>query len=150
MRNNKDTNPIDISSGTIYNDIVLPKLYNSAANSVVGISTFDSKNHSISKTGSGFINNYNGSSFIVTMNNLVSGKNDITVTLFDGSTYDSKLIGYDAIANLAVLSADNIPESKLISLSLKNSTNLKVGQAVTTIGNTMGFSNIFTVGLISG
>src|SRR5919107_562125 len=115
---------------------------------VIAISTFDSNNHSISKIGSGFINNYNGSFSIVTMSNLVTGDNNITVTLYDGSTYDSNLIGYDAVANLAVLSADNINKSKLASLPLKNSTTLKVGQLVTTIGSTMGFTNIFTDGLI--
>ena len=141
--------PIPLPSST-YNDAVLPKLYNSTANSVVGVSAFDSKNNSISKTGSGFINNYNGSYFIVTMSNLVTGNNNITVTLYDGSTYDSELVGYDAVANLAVLSADNINKSKLASLPLKNSTSLKVGQSVTTIGSTMDFTNIFTDGLISG
>ncbi len=150
LENNQVTNPIDIMSATTYNDAVLPNLYNSSANSVVEISTFDSTNHSISKTGSGFVNSYNGSYFIVTMSNLVFGKNNITVTLYDGSTHDSKLIGYDAIANLAVLSADNIPENKLVPLPLKNSTNLKVGQMVTTIGSTTGLTNLFTNGLISG
>lgn len=35
-------------------------------------------------------------------------------------------------------------------MTLGNSTNLKVGQMVTTIGSTMGFNSIFTDGLISG
>lgn len=70
--------------------------------------------------------------------------------MYDGFTYDNNLIGHNAVANLAVLSADNINKGKLVSLPLKNSTSLNVGQLVTTIGSTMGFTNIFTDGLIGG
>ena len=148
--NGKHINTVDISSQTPTNDSVLSNLYNLTANSVVEITAFNIKNHSIFKTGSGFIYNSNGTSSIITASNLVVGDNDITVTLPDGSSYDSKLIGYDPLTTIAVLSTKNISQTKLVPLSLANSTDLKVGQIVTTIGNTMGFTNLYTTGIING
>jgi S1-C subfamily serine protease len=116
----------------------------------VEVTAFDSKNHSISKTGSGFILNSSGIPSIVTSSNLASGNKNITVTLSDGSSYDTKLIAYDPITTIAVLSIEGIPQSKFSPLPLVNSTHLKVGQIVTAIGDTMGFSNLFTDGMISG
>ncbi|MER5174678.1 MAG: trypsin-like peptidase domain-containing protein [Candidatus Nitrosocosmicus sp.] len=146
----KHISTVDISSQTPSNDSVLSNLYNLTANSVVEITAFNIKNHSIFKTGSGFIYNSNGTSSIITASNLVVGDNDITVTLPDGSSYDSKLIGYDPLTTIAVLSTQNISQTKLVPLSLANSTDLKVGQIVTTIGNTMGFTNLYTTGIING
>ena len=83
------------------------------------------KNHSISKNDSEFVYNFNGQPFIITASNLVGGNNDIIVTLSDGSICDRNLTGLDPLANLAVLSAKNILQSKLIPLSEANSTNLE-------------------------
>jgi S1-C subfamily serine protease len=83
------------------------------------------KNHSISKNDSEFIYNFNGQPFIIAASNLVGGNNDIIVTLSDGSICDSNLTGLDPLANLVVLSAKNISQSKLIPLSEANSTNLE-------------------------
>ncbi len=148
--NNKQINTSDISSQNTNNDLVLPNLYNLTANSIVEITAYNINNHSIFKTGSGFIYKSNGISSIITASNLVVGDNDITITLPDGSSYNSILTGYDPLTTIAVLSTKNIPQTKLIPLSLANSTNLKVGQVITTIGNTMGFSNLLTNGIING
>jgi S1-C subfamily serine protease len=146
--NRNSTNGI-LSQNT-NNDSSLSDLFNSTANSVVDVTAFNSNNHSLFKTGSGFVYQYNGKPFIITASNLVVGKNDITVTLYDGSTYDSKLTGYDPLTTLALLSTKNIPQNKLTPLNLANTTNLKVGQAVIAIGNTRGFSDLLTTGIISG
>ncbi|HXS60227.1 MAG TPA: trypsin-like peptidase domain-containing protein, partial [Candidatus Sulfopaludibacter sp.] len=146
--NRNSTNGI-LSQNT-NNDSILSDLFNSTANSVVDVTAFNSNNHSLFKTGSGFVYQYNGKPFIITASNLVVGKNDITVTLYDGSTYDSKLTGYDPLTTLALLSTKNIPQNKLTPLNLANTTNLKVGQAVIAIGNTRGFSDLLTTGIISG
>ena len=148
--NNTQVNTTDNSSQSPNTDSVFPKVYKSAIHSLVEITAFDSKNHSISKTGSGFIYNFNGQPIIITASNLVGGKNDIIVTLSDGSTYDSNLTGLDPLTNLAILSTKNIPQSKLIPLPIANSTNLEEGQQVVAIGNTMGLSRQITSGIISG
>ena len=63
---------------------------------------------------------------------MVAGKNDITITLSDGSSYYSNLTGYDPLTNIAILAVNNIPQSKLTSsLQLGNSSNLEEGQQVT-------------------
>jgi serine protease Do len=148
--NNTQVNTEDNSSQIPNTDSVLPKVYKSAIHSLVEITSFDSKNHSISKTGSGFIYDFNGQPIIITASNLVGEKNDIIVTLSDGSTYDSNLTGLDPLTNLAVLSTKNISQSKLIPLPIANSTNLEEGQQVVAIGNTMGLSRQITSGIISG
>jgi serine protease Do len=148
--NNTQVNTEDNSSQIPNTDSVLPKVYKSAIHSLVEITSFDSKNHSISKTGSGFIYDFNGQPIIITASNLVGEKNDIIVTLSDGSTYDSNLTGLDPLTNLAVLSTKNISQSKLIPLPTANSTNLEEGQQVIAIGNTMGLSRQITSGIISG
>jgi S1-C subfamily serine protease len=150
LANYTHINKIGILSQNTKNDSVLSDLYNLTANSVVDVTAFNRNNHSQFKTGSGFVYEYNGKSYIITASNLVVGKNDITVTLSDGSSYDDSLTGYDPLTTLAVLSTKNIPQNKLTPLHLSNTTNLKVGQAVTAIGNTMGFSNLLTTGIISG
>ena len=84
-------------------DSALPTLYNSTAKSVVEITVSDNTNHSVSKTGSGFIYNSNESSSIVTSSNLVvGGNNSIVVTLSDGSSFYTRIIGYDPITGIAV------------------------------------------------
>jgi S1-C subfamily serine protease len=148
--NNTQVNTEDNSSQIPNTDSVLPKVYKSAIHSLVEITSFDSKNHSISKTGSGFIYDFNGQQIIITASNLVGEKNDIIVTLSDGSTYDSNLTGLDPLTNLAVLSTKNISQNKLIPLPIANSTNLEEGQQVVAIGNTMGLSRQITSGIISG
>ena len=142
--------PSSIPDQIINNFSTLPSLYNSTASSVVTVTSFNATNHSISKTGTGFIYTYQGKPSILTVSNLFTGNNDITVTLLDGSSYDSTIDGYDPLTTIAVLSAKNIPPDKLVSLKLANSSNLKVGQVVSAIGNTMGYSNLLSTGIISG
>ena len=142
--------PSIVSSQNINNFSTLPSLYNLTANSVVAVTSFDATNHSILKTGTGFIYSYKGAPSILTVSNLFTGNNDITVTLSDGSSYDSVVDGYDPLTTIAVLSTKNIPQIKLVPLKLTNSSTLKVGQVVSAIGNTMGFSNLLSTGIISG
>src|SRR6476620_7126760 len=130
-----------IPSKSTNNDAILHTTYNLTSNSIVQVTAFDSKNHSIFKTGTGFVYSYLNESSIITVSNLLDGNSDITVTLADGSSYSSDLTGYYPLTTLAVLSTHNIPQNKLIPLIVANSTNLMVGQTVLTIGNTMGYSN---------
>jgi S1-C subfamily serine protease len=152
ISSNKNIGPVVsiIPSKSTNNDAILHTTYNLTSNSIVQVTAFDSKNHSIFKTGTGFVYSYLNESSIITVSNLLDGNSDITVTLSDGSSYSSDLTGYDPLTTLAVLSTHNIPQNKLIPLIVANSTNLMVGQTVLTIGNTMGYSNILTNGIISG
>jgi len=143
----------NFSSQSTDDESSLPTLYNSTADSVVEVTAFNNTNHSIYTTGSGFVYSFNKNPLIVTSSNPIGGNynnSSITVTLSDGSSFDSRLIGYDPITSLAVLSAESIPHERLVPLTLGNSSNLKVGQTVASIGNPMSFSSLFIDGTISG
>src|SRR6476469_5590025 len=152
-KNNTQINAsTDVSSQYKSNNLLdFSTIYKSTVPSVVVVTSYNSNNHTIFKTGSGFIYNFNGAPTIITVSNLVAGKNDITVILSDGSSFYSNLTGYDPLTNLAILSVNNIPQSKLASsLQLGNSSNLEEGQQVLAIGNTQGLKNQITSGIISG
>ena len=87
-KNNTQVNAsTDVSSQDKSNNLLdFPKIYKSTVPSVVVVTSYNSSNHTIFKTGSGFIYNFNGIPTIITVSNLVAGKNDITVTLSDGSS----------------------------------------------------------------
>jgi len=147
---NIDTNHVNSLLQNQENNVVLPKIYKSIIPSLVQVTAYNSSNHTIFKTGSGFIFNDNQIPTIITASNLVAGKNNITITLSNGVSYYSNLTGYDPLTNLATLSVSNIPKSKLIPLQLGNSSSLEEGQQVVAIGNTMGLKNQITSGIISG
>ncbi len=133
----------------INNESFLPSLFNITSNSIVKVTAFNINNHSIFKSGTGFVYAKNGKYAIVTESNLILGK-DTIITLSDGSSYNSTLLGYDPLTTVAIISTKNIPVNKLIPLKIGNSTNLKPGQPVITIGNTLDFANIINDGIISG
>ena len=63
----------------------------------------------------------------------------ITVSLFDGTTYDAALIGYDESNNIAVLKVDAEGLSPVI---LGDSGHLNVGDQVLAIGNPLGGTDL--------
>lgn len=132
------------------NDSVLTKLYKSAINSIVEITSFDKTNQSEYKTGTGFMVDINGTLSLITSNNLVTANDTLTVTLSDGDRYDSQILGYDPVTNLALLSIEKIPEGKIVPLTLANSSKIQVGQIIATIDSALGFSNLLTTGIVSG
>ena len=71
----------------------------------------------------------------------------ITVSLFDGTTYDAALIGYDESNDIAVLKVDAEGLSPVI---LGDSGHLNVGDQVLAIGNPLGeLTFSLTSGLVS-
>ncbi|GAB4132184.1 trypsin-like peptidase domain-containing protein [Thermopirellula anaerolimosa] len=85
---------------------------------------------------------------IVTNHHVVEDANAISVTLFDGTSYDARLVGVDPPSDVAVLQID-APADKLIPVALGDSTDLKVGQRVFAIGNPFGLERTLTTGIIS-
>jgi S1-C subfamily serine protease len=137
------------SASKISNDS-LPKLFESTINSVVDITSYDGINQSDFKIGTGFVADINGTLFLITSNSLVNTNDTATITLSTGDKYDSLLVGSDPVANLALLSMDNISKDKIVPLKVANSSSLQIGQMIATIDNVMGFSKLFTTGIISG
>jgi len=100
-----------------------------------------------SALGSGFIWDTKGD--IVTNNHVVDGATKIEVTFSDGSTVPATIVGQDPYSDLAVIKVD-VTASKLVPVSMADSTQLKVGEIAIAIGNPYGFEGSMTVGTVSG
>ncbi|MCE5267153.1 MAG: trypsin-like peptidase domain-containing protein [Planctomycetaceae bacterium] len=85
---------------------------------------------------------------VLTNFHVVDGAREIHVTLFDGKTYDARLVGGDADTDVAVLRIEAPPES-LFPVTFGSSTSLLVGQRVFAIGNPFGLERTLTTGIIS-
>ncbi len=114
------------------------EVYAANVNSTVGITTSITTNYWGYKTtaaaaGSGFI--LSSSGYILTNFHVVENSDMITVSLYDGTSYDAELIGYDAHNDVAVL---KIEAENLVPIVLGNSDNLNVGDDVIAIGNPLG------------
>lgn len=94
--------------------------------------------------GSGFIMSANGE--IVTNAHVISGADEVTVTLKDGRTFKGKVMGEDTLTDVAVvkIQAQNLPTVKL-----GDSNQLKPGEWAIAIGNPLGLDNTVTEGIIS-
>jgi len=95
-------------------------------------------------SGSGFIINSSGQ--ILTNSHVVDGADLVTVTLKDGRTFKGKVLGEDAVTDVAVIQID---ANKLPTLALGKSDTLQRGEAVIAIGNPLGLNNTVTSGIIS-
>jgi S1-C subfamily serine protease len=71
---------------------------------------------------------------IATCAHAVSGAQEITVTMADGSTASATVAGTDADADLAVI---HIDRTGLVPMTLGRSSGLRVGQPVLVIGNAL-------------
>ena len=94
--------------------------------------------------GSGVIVTNEG--HIITNNHVVDQVDDIEVVLSDGSTKKARLVGADAIADLAVLKVDGVDVKPL---KLGDSDMVQAGDFVLAIGNPFGFEETVTDGIIS-
>ncbi|BAY62732.1 peptidase S1 and S6 chymotrypsin/Hap [Calothrix brevissima NIES-22] len=95
-------------------------------------------------TGSGFILSANGE--LLTNAHVVADTDTVQVTLKDGRSFEGKVLGVDAVTDVAVV---KIPASKLPIVKLGNSQNLIPGQWAIAIGNPLGLDNTVTIGIIS-
>ncbi len=129
--------------------------------SVVGIRTttsvtsFFGGNSESTGEGSGVI--YSSDGYIITNYHVVSGavsnklasKIEVFVDSLDSYSYEASVVGYNINTDLAVL---KINASGLTAAEFADSSNLKVGQYVITVGNPGGleFMDSVTYGVISG
>lgn len=140
-----DVNKIDTSK------VMTPaEVYAANVNSTVGITTAITTNFwgyqtTSAASGSGFIISQDG--YILTNHHVIEDSNAITVTFYDGSSKDAKLIGYDASNDIAVL---KVEAEGLTPVVLGDSDNLNVGDTVLAIGNPLGeLTFSLTVGAVS-
>ena len=104
----------------------------------VGITTSVTTNYwgyttTSAAAGSGFV--YSPDGYILTNFHVIEDSNSITVSFYDGTSMNAKLVGYDESNDIAVLKVD---ATNLKSVVLGDSDNLNVGDTVLAIGNPLG------------
>jgi serine protease Do len=94
--------------------------------------------------GSGFILSADG--LIMTNAHVVSGADELTVTLPDKREFKAKLVGADKRSDVALVKIDaaNLPTVKIGDVG-----KLKVGEWVIAIGSPFNFENTVTAGIVS-
>lgn len=134
----RETSVIQVSSVDTGTLMTAAELYAANVNSTVGITTSITTNFwgyqtRSAASGSGFILSGNG--YILTNYHVIENSDSITVALYDGTSYDARLIGYDESNDIAVLKIDAEGLSPVI---LGDSDNMNVGDDVVAIGNPLG------------
>ena len=115
------------------------EVYAANVNSTVGIVTslvttnFWGQQTTGAAAGSGFI--FSDDGYILTNYHVVEGATSITVSTYDGTSYDAKLIGYDESNDVAVL---KVEAEGLTPVVIGSSSKLNVGDNVVAIGNPLG------------
>jgi serine protease Do len=94
--------------------------------------------------GSGVIVTEDG--YILTNGHLVTGANELEVTLQDGREFKAKVVGLDAKSDIAVIKIDahNLP-----TVPLADSRKVQVGDLVLAIGYPFGVGQTVTHGIVS-
>lgn len=94
--------------------------------------------------GSGVIISPDG--YIVTNSHVVSGAEEISVTLENNKSFKARLIGADEVTDIAVV---KIEASGLPYLEFGDSDALRLGEWVIAIGNPYNLTNTITAGIVS-
>ena len=94
--------------------------------------------------GSGVVTTPDG--YILTNNHVIDGADQVVVELPDKRSFDAKVIGADPASDLAVLKID---ATGLPTVSIGDSSHVRVGDVVLAIGNPLGVGQTVTMGIIS-
>ena len=94
--------------------------------------------------GSGFITRSDG--VILTNAHVVDGASEVDVTLPDGRSYSGKVLGSDAVTDVAVV---KVAATGLPVAPLGDSGKVRPGEWAIAIGNPLGLDNTVTAGIIS-
>ncbi len=92
--------------------------------------------------------------YIMTNNHVVSGSSVIKVTFADGATYNAQIKGTDSSYDLAVVLVDvtGVSDQTLSAIRVArigDSRKLRLGQGAVAIGNSLGYGQTVTSGIIS-
>ena len=130
---------VGVSSG----ELTPGQIYELACQQTVGITTevtymnFFGQTSSSAVSGSGFVIGEDG--YIMTNYHVISYAHEyghkISVLLYDGTSYDAKIVGVDASNDLAVL---KIEATGMNAVTFGDSDEMSVGDAVYAVGNPLG------------
>lgn len=135
----RENGVIDIHKIDTSKQMTAAEVYALNVNSTVGITTSITTNYwgyttTSAASGSGFI--YSDDGYIITNFHVVENSSSISVSMYDGTSLDAKLVGYDESNDVAVLKVDT--DKDLTPVVIGNSDNLNVGDPVVAIGNPLG------------
>ena len=139
MQGVRETSVLQIQQIDSSKELTAAEVYAANVNSTVGIVTsavttnFWGQQTQSAAAGSGFI--FTDDGYILTNYHVVEGATSITVSTYDGTSYDAKLIGYDESNDVAVLKID---ATGLTPVVIGDSDKLNVGDNVVAIGNPLG------------
>jgi S1-C subfamily serine protease len=126
-------------------------VYQRANRGVVNITTHSQVEDfffTVPREGSGSGSVIDKQGHLLTNYHVIEDARQINVTIFDGSSYQAQLVGYDPNNDLAVLQID-APASKLHPIPWGDSSRLQVGLKVLAIGNPFGLERTLTTGIVS-
>ena len=135
IRENSVIEIVQVGTGT---QMTPAEVYAANVNSTVGITTSVTTNFwgyqsTSAASGSGFIISDDG--YILTNFHVIEDSDSISVSMYNGASYEADLIGYDESNDIAVL---KIEAEGLAPVILGDSDNLNVGDSVVAIGNPLG------------
>ena len=139
MKGVRETSVIQIQQIDSSKTLTAAEVYAANVNSTVGIVTsavttnFWGQQTTSAAAGSGFI--FTDDGYILTNYHVVSGADSVTVSTYDGTKYDAKIVGYDESNDVAVL---KIEATGLTPVVIGSSDTLNVGDSVVAIGNPLG------------
>jgi S1-C subfamily serine protease len=147
------TQKASADSTMIYNANTVTSVYEAASPAVFRIEVTEQSTGMFGRSlqrgqGTGFLIDDKG--HLITNNHVVDGSTSVKVVLQNGDTVDAKVLGTDAIDDLAVISINSSVVSGIKPLQLGDSSVVKPGQMAIAIGNPFGLDDTITVGIISG
>jgi S1-C subfamily serine protease len=148
------------ATSTAETDDALSAIFENISNSIVQIVSITPPLFSLNpqaqnttEVGAGFI--YDDGGHIVTANHVLAGADNVSVVFKDGDRYDAYVVGRDAFTDTAVLKLvesnstadkDIIRSTKPVTLG--NSSAIKIGDRVVTIGYPFASKIALTAGVI--
>lgn len=139
MQGVRETSVLQIQQIDSSKKLTAAEVYAANVNSTVGIVTsavttnFWGQQTQSAAAGSGFI--FTDDGYIITNYHVIEGANTVTVSTYDGTQYDAKIIGYDESNDVAVL---KVEAEGLTPVVIGSSSKLNVGDSVVAIGNPLG------------
>lgn len=139
MQGVRETSVLQIQQIDSSKELTAAEVYAANVNSTVGIVTsavttnFWGQQTQSAAAGSGFI--FTDDGYIITNYHVIEGANTVTVSTYDGTQYDAKIIGYDESNDVAVL---KVEAEGLTPVVIGSSGKLNVGDGVVAIGNPLG------------
>ncbi len=101
----------------------------------------------VTSVGSGFVVEHGGARYVLTNAHVVDGAVSIRVTTKTGKELPAKVVGADALLDLAVIAVEDALDIPAVRLG--NSDALEIGDWVIAIGNPLGLSHTVTLGIVS-